>query len=180
MIITNYNSFLEAKSGKLYRYGCVMVYLDIPNWESIVSHIDESDLYKPDNRRYAYESDPHVTILFGLHPEVSDDDVFNVFKNIKSSDISIDISGVDIFENSDFDVVKMNVKPGILNTLNKELLKLPHTTDYPDYKPHITMAYVLPGEGQKYIQPEYQYTFDQVKKIIYSKSNGEKLEITLE
>jgi hypothetical protein len=77
MIITNYNSFLEAKSGKLYRYGCVMVYLDIPNWNSIVSHIDESDLYKPDNRRYGYETDPHITLLYPVEPDVKFDEVKN-------------------------------------------------------------------------------------------------------
>ena len=180
MIIKNYNSFLESKSGKLYRYGCVMVYLNIPNWDSIVSHIDKSDLYKPEERRYGYETDPHVTILFGLYKEVSDEDVFNVFKDIKPTDISIDVNGIDIFENDDFDVVKMNVRPGILNSLNKELSKLPHTTDYPEYKPHITMAYVQKGQGQKYIESDYHYTFSQVKKIIYSKPNGDKLEITLE
>lgn len=180
MEIKNYQSFLEAKSGKLYRYGCVMVYLDIPNWDSIVSHINSEDLYKPEEKRFGLETDPHVTILYGLHSDVSDEDVFNVFKNIKASDISLDVDGIDCFENKDFDVIKMNVKSDTLNLLNKELSKLPHTTDYPDYKPHITIAYLLPGMGEKYIESDYKYTFNQVKKIIYSKANGQKLEITLE
>ena len=180
MVIKDYNKFLESKSGKLYRYGCVMVYLDIPNWDSIVSHIKSEDLYKPDEKRYGLETNPHVTILYGLHQDVSDEDVINVFSTINIGDISLDIDGIDCFENQDFDVIKMNVKSDTLNFLNKELSKLPHTTDYPDYKPHITIAYLLPGHGKKYIETDYKYNFNQVKKIIYSKSNGQKLEITLE
>jgi hypothetical protein len=37
MVIKDYNSFLETKSGKLYEFGCVMAYLDIKNWNNIIS-----------------------------------------------------------------------------------------------------------------------------------------------
>lgn len=180
MFIKNYNKFLEAKSGKLYQYGCVMAYLNIPNWESLTSYIDEEDLYKPENKRFGLETEPHVTILYGLHSDVRDEDVLNVFKNVKSSDINFDIMGIDIFENKEFDVIKMNVKSPTLSLLNGELKKLPHTSDYPDYKPHITIAYLLPGRGRKYIQPDYKFKFNQVKKVIYSKPNGEKIEISID
>lgn len=180
IMIQKYQQFLEAKSGKLYRYGCVMVYLDIPNWDNIVSHIDKEDLYKPELKRFGLETDPHVTILYGLHSDVNDEDVINVFKNIKSDDIQINVDGIDIFENPEFDVIKMNVKSETLNALNQELRKLPHTSDYPDYKPHITIAYLLPGKGKGYIESDYKYSFNQIKKIIYSKANGQKLEISLE
>jgi 2'-5' RNA ligase len=179
MFIKNYNKFLESKSGKLYEYGCVMVYLDMPNWESITSYIDEEDLYKPENKRYGLETEPHLTVLYGLHSDVNDQDVLNVFKDVKSSDIQLDILGIDIFENKQFDVVKMNVKSETLNNLNAELRKLPHTSDYPDYKPHITIAYLLPGRGKKYIEPDYKFKFNQVKKVIYSKANGQKIEMEI-
>jgi len=179
MFIKNYNKFLEAKSGKLYQYGCVMAYLNIPDWESLTSYIDEEDLYKPENKRFGLETEPHLTVLYGLHSDVNDEDVLNVFKGVKSSDIQLDILGIDIFENKQFDVVKMNVKSETLNHLNAELRKLPHTSDYPDYKPHITIAYLLPGMGKKYIEPDYKFKFNQVKKVIYSKANGQKIEMEI-
>lgn len=179
-MIQKYQQFLEAKSGKLYRYGCVMVYLDIPNWQNIVSHIDSEDLYKPNQGRFGIETDPHITILYGLHSNVNDEDVINVFKGLKSDELDVNVEGIDIFENPEFDVIKMNVESEKLNQLNQELRRLPHTSDFPDYKPHITIAYLLSGTGKKYIDPDYRYTFNQIKKIIYSKANGQKLEITLD
>mgnify|MGYP003352094323 CR=1 FL=1 len=42
-------------------------------------------------------------------------------------------------------------RPDKLNALNKQLCKFPYTNDYPDYKPHITIAYVKKGLGKKYL-----------------------------
>jgi len=176
MRIKNFQNFLESKN---YRYGCVMVYLDIPNWNEITSFIEKEDLYKPEDRKYGIQNNPHVTILYGLHSDVKDEDVINIFENIKSNDIKIKVDKIDSFNNEEFEVIKMNVESKKLVDLNKELTKLPHTTDYPDYKPHITLAYLLPGRAQKYIQNNYNHTFENIKKIIYSKSNGEKIEIKL-
>jgi 2'-5' RNA ligase len=171
--------FNEMKSGDMYDYGCVMVYLDIPNWEEIVSNINHQDLYLPEDPTHGRESDPHATILYGLHPEVTDEDVRNVIKNQNLSHIILDIDGIDTFQNKDYDVVKMNVKSDVLNHLNKEMSKLPHTTDYPDYKPHVTLGYVKPGQGKKYHRPDFKHSFNKLKKIVYSKTNGEKVEIPL-
>jgi 2'-5' RNA ligase len=100
----------------------------------------------------------HVTLLYGLHSDVTDSQVIDILKNWKSKDIKISINGIDIFENKDCDVIKMNVESDSLNELNKQLSQLPHTTNIiPDYKPHLTIAYVKKGLGSKYIQPDYRY-----------------------
>lgn len=39
--------------------------------------------------------------------------------------------------------------------INKKLKELDYKNDYPDYTPHITLAYVKSGEGEKYITNEY-------------------------
>jgi 2'-5' RNA ligase len=172
--------FNEMKSGDMYDYGCVMVYLDIPNWEEIVSSINHQDLYLPEDPTRGYETDPpHATILYGLHPEVTDEDVRNVVQSQNLSNIILDINGIDTFQTKDYDVVKMDVKSDILNLLNREMSKLPHTTDYPDYRPHVTMAYVKSGQGKKYHRPDFSHKFNNIKKIVYSKTNGDKIEIPL-
>lgn len=177
--IHNYSSFLESKSGKLFRYGCIMVYLNIPNWESITSKISEEDLYKPEERRYGRETDPHITILYGLHKEVNDIDIIESFKGYNKKDINISVEKIDIFRNDNFEVVKMDVVSDFLITMNSKLSNLPHTSDFPDYRPHITIAYVNKGCGDKYIQDNYKYTFNNINKIVYSKPNGEKINISL-
>lgn len=177
--IHTYSSFLESKSGKLYKYGCVMVYLDIPNWKSIISNISEEDLYKPEEKVYGKETDPHITLLYGLHKDVDDKDIIEMFKDYKSSEININVERIDIFENDEFDVVKMNVTSEFLTNMNKKLSTLPHTSDFPDYRPHITIAYIKKGCSDKYIQDNYKYTFNNINKIVYSKPNGEKIDISL-
>lgn len=177
--IHTYSSFLESKSGKLYKLGCVMVYLNIKNWESITSNISEEDLYKPGESRYGRETDPHITILYGLHKEVEENDIIEAFKDYNSKDTTIEVDKIDIFENEYFDVVKMDVISEFLTNMNKKLSTLPHTSDFPNYKPHITIAYVNKGCGDKYAQSNYKYTFNDIDKIVYSKPNGEKIEIPL-
>jgi 2'-5' RNA ligase len=171
MVIKSYQTFLESKN---YRYGCVMVYLDIPNWEEITSIIDKKDLYKPEDRKYGIEGNPHVTILYGLHSDVKDEDVIQIFENF-DGDIDIEVNGVDIFENDKFDVVKFNVNPqSSLQYLFDELSKLPNSNQFPDYKPHITLCYTKKGTGKKYVKDDYRYTVRNVNKICYSLSNGKK------
>lgn len=179
MLIKNFKSFLEGKSGNLYRYGCVMLHLNIPNWENIIRRIDEEDLYDPTNPTHGYEISPHITIIYGLHSTVKDEDVISIFDGLNGSDFDISIDGIECFENKYNDVVKMTIKSNKLIELNKELSKLPNTTDFPDYKPHMTLGYVIKGKGSKYVQPDYKYTFSDIDKIVYSKPNGEEVIINL-
>jgi 2'-5' RNA ligase len=51
--------------------------------------------------------------------------------------------------------------------INEKLSILPHTTDFPDYNPHITIAYVKKGKGKKYVVDNYNATLSS-KKVMYS------------
>jgi len=174
MIIKNYIQFIKESSG--YEYGCVMVEVPVSNWNEITSYINPDDVYEePGDNTHGIQKNPHVTILYGLHEGVTEEQVKSVFENF-DADINIKVDGIDIFENKDYDVVKFNVIPdGALQYLHDELSKFPNSNEYPDYKPHITVAYVKSGTGKKYIKPDYKYEVKNVDKITYSLSNGEKL-----
>lgn len=177
MNIEKFENFVQ-KNGDLFDYGCVLVYPSIPNWNNITSIIDKEDLYKPNDPIYGYETSPHISILYGLFSNVKDQDVINVFKDISINDI--EINGIGVFENKEYDVVKLNIKSNTLHLLNKELLKLPHTSDYyQNYHPHMTLAFVLKGRGKKYVDDNYQHNFNKINKVVYSKTNNEKIEIPL-
>ena len=175
MKIKNYIQFIkESING--YKYGCVMVEVPVSNWDEITSTIDPEDIYtESGDSIYGIQKNPHLTLLYGLHDGVTEDEVKSVFDNFDGN-INIVVDGVDIFENEKFDVVKFNVNPdGALQELNDRLSEFPNSNEYPDYKPHITISYVNKGMGKKYVKPDYKYTVKNVDKITYSMANGEKV-----
>jgi tRNA nucleotidyltransferase/poly(A) polymerase/predicted GNAT family acetyltransferase len=143
----------EVKPTDKIEYGCLMLFLDVPIWTKITSIISPDDVY--DEPGYGIETEPHTTILYGFHDEVTSEDCFSLFeKNMPIEPIKIGIKGISFFTgNPKFDVVKFDVESPELTKLNEIMKALPHTSAFPDYHPHITIAYVKPGEGQKYIKP---------------------------
>ena len=169
----------EDKSGTNYEYGCLMLYVDIPNWGHLTNEIEKNDLYKPENERYGIEKEPHITILYGIHKDVDDDQVMSMFSDLTQTNFDISVNGIDCFYNDEFDVLKLNVESSELNKLNKMARMLNHTNDYPTYKPHLTIAYLNKGMGNKYSDPTFHTKINNISKIVYSKTNGEKISIPL-
>jgi len=165
------NSLNEAK-GK-FPYGCSMLFFDFPQMKIIHDEIEKDDIY--DEEGHGLEDEPHVTLLYGLHSdEIEDDKVLDISsKGIKS----IGLGNVSLFENDKYDVLKFDVEAPFLHDINKELSKLPHTTDYPDYHPHCTIAYLKPGTGKKYTKLFKGRIYEVFPtKVVYSKPDGTKLE----
>ncbi len=180
-MIKKFDEFLEnVKSGNLYKYGCVMIYPKVENWKEITSVINIDDVYKPSDPTYGIEKNPHITLLYGLHSDVTKEDVENVLTKFKGRDIDISINGIGKFDDDDkFSVVKLNVDSPLLHKINKELKKLPHTNDYPDYQPHMTIAFVKPDSADKYLSNDYRKKFTNIDKVVYSMTNGEKVRYSL-
>ena len=183
MKITNiYDSLITEGESKKTKYGCVMLYLE-PTDEliSLQDKIDDDDVFHEmidgeDDYGRTLKNKYHVTVLYGLHEEVTDEDVKDVLAS--ESIPEINLKNISIFENDKFDVVKIDVESEGLNKLNKKLSEYPHTTDYPDYHAHMTIAYVKKGEGKKYIETLKDLEATP-KKFVYSKINGDKVSIPL-
>ena len=178
-MLKKYKEFIkESING--YKYGCVMIDVPVGNWDEITSWIDPDDIYEGDgDSTYGIQRRPHLTLLYGLHKEVSLDDVKSVFADF-DGDINIEVNGIDIFENDKFDVVKFNVNPqGSLQYLFNKLSELPNSNEYPEYKPHLTIAYVKKGMGKKYIKPDYHYNVKNIDKVTYSTADGKYFKFDL-
>jgi hypothetical protein len=98
------------------------------------------------------EDQPHVTVKFGLHTN----NVADVRRVLAGEPpITVRLGKTSLFpakEGAAYDVVKVDVDSPDLHRLNKKIADaLPHTDTHPTYKPHVTLAYVKPGAGKKYV-----------------------------
>jgi 2'-5' RNA ligase len=105
--------------------------------------IDHDDL-DPDE---GFGPDPHVTILYGLGDD-QEREATEILK--KAGPLKAKIDAVDTFENDDYDVVIFRLESEDMQRVHDELDTLPNDNEWPEYKPHMTIAYVQPGLGRKY------------------------------
>lgn len=119
---------------------------------SIVGEDKRSELYFGTNPRLKYaqgavgEKHAHVTLLFGIHPRASFvKDVDTVLGSWTPEDVTID--HVDFFpssvEGEEYSVIVAKLVPSMnLLQANARLGVLDHTNGFPQYTPHVTLAYV--------------------------------------
>lgn len=137
-----------------YEYGCVMAVTDDNVSEKInkigKKLIPDDILYFEEGQNYGRETEPHVTIKFGLTEDYDKNEMGRIF--IKVKPFKITLVTIDVFSNPKFDVVKFNVEGDVLRKLNSLFCELPNKDEYPTYNPHMTLAYVNPGEGKRFKQ----------------------------
>ncbi len=94
------------------------------------------------------EDKPHATILYGLHTN----DAEKVRKALADEPpIMMRMGKTGVFMGKDADVVHCAVHSPDLHRIRQKLAAaLPHVQTHPDYSPHVTLAYVHPGMGEKY------------------------------
>jgi RNA polymerase sigma factor (sigma-70 family) len=127
------------------------------------------------------ENQPHVTVLYGLHTDDGDTLEAQV---TALAPIAIQLGPCSVFHGQEGkpDVLKIDVISKGLHHLHEELCKhQPHTKTYPDYKPHVTVAYVKPGWGEYYAKRlnDLEGRVAVFDKLIFSNKQREHTKITL-
>lgn len=164
----------EGKNHK-NEYGCLMLQIDYDGWKKILDKIDKEDLYT-EEEGYGLENKPHVTILFGFHDNTDIDKVKLLVKENCKEPIKVKLKSITMFENVDdkYDVLKFDVVCPSLHKLNKLMKKsFDYTSSFPEYHPHVTIAYVKSGKGKNYASKEEVEEFT-CNKFLYSTKNKEK------
>jgi len=145
--------------------------------------IPEEELYiEEDNDKdwgFGREVESHITVKYGLHTK-DEEEVKSVLEGQKGGEV--ELSNIGIFENDDYDVVKVDIKSPDLHRLNKQISdNLEATDSHPTYHPHITIAYVKPGEGKKYKGSDKlsgkKFSFD---KVVFEDSDDNPTTIQLD
>jgi 2'-5' RNA ligase len=177
-----FNKMINEDKGNDYSYGCVMLYLDIDGewWNKLQAEIPDEDIFHgtEGDEGYGREDEPHVTILYGIHDDVSDEEVEARIEKMTAPEVTLKTIGM--FDNEDrgFDVIKFDVQGEDLHKMNAMFSELPNSNAYPDYHPHATIAYVKAGKGDDYtrVLPEEDELTLKPNKIVYSKPDGSKKE----
>lgn len=171
-----------------HSYGCVMLFFPVTTefWDKIQSRVDDDDLSSEKDEDGVEKmgrnevSDAHVTLLYGIHEDVPDEDVEAIIDTIKSVDVTL--KKVSTFDNEKFDVLKFDVEGDKLFEYNKDFAKLPHTNTHGEYHPHLTIAYVKKGvltdDAKSDLSDEEALTV-KANKVVYSKPDGTQKEYEL-
>lgn len=95
------------------------------------------------------EDEPHITAKYGLHA----DNPFQLRALLAGfGPVYATIAGISLFENPDADVIKIDIESDDLHRLNSLITSgMECTETRGEYCPHITIAYVKPGIGRKYL-----------------------------
>lgn len=124
--------------------GCLMLKVNITNWESITNKFDKHHLSED-----GIEKDPHITILYGLHNHSDINKLKYILERLPK--IKFKIIGMSKFNNNEFSVVKLDIDSPDLIKLNSFIRKkFNYKNNFPNYSPHITIAYIKPEYSQSY------------------------------
>lgn len=137
-------------------YGCVMLPLSDSIKKKAIAFVE--DKIAADDLIEAV-TDTHITLLYGLHDSVTLSDVKD--KVMGEWPVWTSLDELKVFQNDDADVLYISVPWMSENahTMRNSLLELPHTLTRNEYTPHVTLAYLKPGTGEKYAE-EFKYEFE--------------------
>ena len=178
-MIKSFTQFVNENSTQTYDYGCVMLYFAFPEMESLHQNIVNEDIYTEDeDKSYGLEDEPHCTLLYGLHEDVSLEQVTQVLDNYTFT--TVKAHNASLFENEKYDVLKFDIVGDNLHEANADLKKYPHTTNFPNYHPHMTVGYIKKGKGKQYADSLDGKEFWIAPQFaVYSTPSGEKHKISI-
>lgn len=152
-------------------------YIEVPEevmklHRSFTKTIEKNDLYieeaKGGDYHYGIETDVHITLVYGFTFD-NPKQVVELLDGEDGGEVNID--GIEVFEKDDYDVLVIRCKSKRLGELHRKLIDGTDTEDkYPEYKPHMTIAYFKKGKAKKYkplaekrfLDKDIEFSFDKV------------------
>ena len=126
---------------------------------------DDKIYFDPNDSSYGREDEPHITVLYGL----TDSNLSKLRELVSHRrPPRVRLGDTSVFSGDSYDVLKIEVFGSQLHSLHN-LIKnnRPNEYSYPDYNPHLTIAYLKPGEGEAYSGDSRfsgkEFTFDKLE-----------------
>lgn len=171
-------STLLEKKGDIYEYGCIYMTVKFSYLSQIHKLINPDDLYEEEgDRTYGFEDEPHITLLYGVNPDIDINDIKPLVSFIYIPKLKI--NNISCFDsNENYDVLKFDIEGGRCEKLNNRLQKLPHQQNEDKYHPHLTICYLKKGKADKYIKKFKDIEYIIIpNRYVFSLPNGIKKNI---
>ena len=125
------------------------------------------------------EDEPHITLRYGIY-----DCELNKIRNLIEGfgPIIVTLGDVTVFKNVDCDVLKIDVQGGELYRMRALLNNnIKYTGDFPDFMPHVTIAFLQPGTGEQFCGPYFKEQCARLtfREVIFGAKNETKIHLKL-
>ena len=135
-------------------YAFLMINYDMPELiKDIHGKLTEEELYtEPDSNDFGKELDTHVTLVPCLENDIDIEQLKKMLDPIEKYVVML--NNISMFTNNEnYDVLKCDAHSMVLSDTNKRIKDaFPTHSDYLDYNPHVTIAYLKKGFGNKYLK----------------------------
>lgn len=172
---------------KTYKYGCLMAVVPA-NVSRAITAWAARNIDKKHLACEGLEDAPHITIKYGMIDPSTECGRKVLQLVIPYGPIRVKLTGISLFEDvnqddgSKADCLKLDVSSPSLHALNQIVSGHFECEDkYPEYKPHLTLAYLNPKHSSryKYLKPPFLGTELVVSELEYSTPEGEHIKASL-
>lgn len=134
------------------KYAFLMIDYETPSFvKDIHSQLIDEDLYIGEDGDNGVELESHVTLAPCLDNDISIEELKKHLLPLNKYQILL--NNISMFNNELYDVLKCDVQCDFLHNTNQKLKTMYQMhTEYSDYHPHLTIAYLKKGIGEKFIK----------------------------
>jgi 2'-5' RNA ligase len=167
---------LEEAEPRERKYACVM--LELPKEISEAILVDGSEIPEDCLASGGRESEPHVTLLYGI-AGAGIEEIINVVSRLESP--MLKFGWLDAFDESkDGYPVHVTVESDDLLGINRKLRSLlPHVLTHDDYRPHATVAYVNDPEPYRAARCRVSNKSCYASKAVIQMPDGQRAVVPL-
>lgn len=163
-------------------FGFLMVGYEKPEMiQELQNTIPYEELYVEDgNDDFGIEDETHVTLAPCLDNDIDVDELKKLLMPLDK--YGIILSNISKFENDKYDVLKCDVGSFNLHKTNAEVLeKFESHSEFKEYHPHLTIAYMKKGMADKYLEDSIMpMNVLKPQKFIWSYVDGDGNDAKLE